>query len=365
MGTVNQDIADALVDHRLAVLRFEGATTRDIVNAWLEATENLVKEAERIKRRARNTDRALTRTERRRLQDIRRSLGVSMATLSAEMEARMTAALTEVATVEVAVVASTIEAALPQVDGAAALRIAQAPPADIARAVSDPIGGNVWTARLARDLADANAELQAVIANAIDEGRSIPRTANALEAVTDIRQTYKGRFTAIARTEVQRVANTAAADTYRRNRDVVGSVQYLATLDSRTCAVCAPLHNKVFPLEPDGSVPTLIPGTPYRAPPIHPNCRCFLAPISKTFRDLGLDIDDPLERDRADGRQAINMDFESWLRRQPRSTQVEVLGEKRARLWRGNRLKLEQFSDRGRLLNLGQLRARYPGRVPA
>lgn len=363
--TTNEDIADALVLRRLSVLRYEQGVAADMIAQWDEYTEALIREAQRIQRRARNTKRPLTRGEKARLSAIRKELDAGLSDLREGLTDTLGSALQEVSETEGAAVAEAFRVALPEADPPDALAVAVVPPSDLARAISDPIGGRVWTARLAADLVEANGALSSVIARSVIEGASMPEAARALRDVSGIRETYRGRFTAIARTEVQRVANAAAADTYRANRDIVSGVQYLATLDSRTCLVCAPLHNQIIPLNPDGSLPVLIPGTPYHMPPVHPRCRCFLAPVVKPLTELGIDLRSASARDRLDGKKAINMDFDQWLKRQGAGVQNDILGPKRADLWRSGAVELEQFSDAGKVLSLGDLRARYPAMVPA
>jgi hypothetical protein len=90
------------------------------------------------------------------------------------------------------------------------------------------------------------------------------------------------------------------------------------------------------------------------------NCRCFYAPVTRSWREMGLDIDDPGHRRRMDGKRPENMDFESWLKRQPVERQVEVFGPARHDMWSNGRLRMDRFSDQGRVLNLGELAARYP-----
>lgn len=51
----------------------------------------------------------------------------------------------------------------------------------------------------------------------------------------------------------------------------IKTYQYYATLDERTCPTCGELHGLVFPMTAFEIGAT--------APPIHPNCRCFITPI--------------------------------------------------------------------------------------
>ena len=64
----------------------------------------------------------------------------------------------------------------------------------------------------------------------------------------------------LVRTSVNQVANAAAMQTYEANQDITSRYKYVATLDSRTSAICRALDGKEFPY---GKGPT---------PPQHFNC---------------------------------------------------------------------------------------------
>jgi SPP1 gp7 family putative phage head morphogenesis protein len=73
----------------------------------------------------------------------------------------------------------------------------------------------------------------------------------------------------MARTVTNAVANNAKEEFYRENSDVLVGVEILATLDGRTCPVCAGLDRTRYGF--DEPHPTL---------PIHHNCRCVLLPVT-------------------------------------------------------------------------------------
>ncbi|MEK9722309.1 MAG: minor capsid protein [Rhodospirillaceae bacterium] len=95
-------------------------------------------------------------------------------------------------------------------------------------------------------------------------GESIDDAVRRLERVTEA---GRAKLETTARTAIQTASNQAAAESYRRNADVLDGVRWLATLDDRTCPQCGPLDGEVM----DSQRPRLV-------PPLHPNCRCVLAP---------------------------------------------------------------------------------------
>jgi SPP1 gp7 family putative phage head morphogenesis protein len=72
------------------------------------------------------------------------------------------------------------------------------------------------------------------------------------------------RAEVIARTETMRAVNGAAWDRYKQYG--VEQVEWLTALDDRQCDECEELNGKIFPID---EAPDL---------PVHPNCRCTLAP---------------------------------------------------------------------------------------
>ena len=58
----------------------------------------------------------------------------------------------------------------------------------------------------------------------------------------------------LVRTSINQVSNTAALNVYKANSDVTKKYRYVATLDSRTSAVCSALDGRIFTYE-DGPKP--------------------------------------------------------------------------------------------------------------
>lgn len=176
----------------------------------------------------------------------------------------------------------------------------------------------------------------------------------------------------ITRRGAQTLANTATAavfngtlqELYTRNRRIVRTELYVATLDSRTTPICRSLDGKVFPV---GEGPR---------PPIHMNCRSVRVPVidgrgvgtrpadAATERELA-GLRGPARRRavaRLVGQVPADTTYAQWLRRQASAFQNEVLGPTRARLFRRGEVDLDGFvDDRGRELTLRQLYEREPG----
>ena len=340
MGTVNEDAASSLIDHRLAVLRYESGTIADLLSTYDRALASVTTELEAAYSRL-LAGLEVDDRQRLRLEALRADLMDKMRDLNAAQVATMNERLAEIAAAERAYLGRTLFAVI-------GLPLASVPSEQVALMLTDAIGGAVWRDRLAVDLIAVEGGLRSALGEALARGLSTNRTAALLRGL-NIPQTYRGRLVAIARTETQRVANQVALATYQRNADVLDAVQWLATLDRRTCPVCGSLHNAVYPLV--GGIPVGL----ERAPPAHPRCRCFLAPVVKSWRDLGITTDP-----RYDGTPAPDITFEAWLRAQPAATADDVFGKGVAARWRSGDLRLDQLVSNLRPLTLGELSARYP-----
>ncbi len=97
----------------------------------------------------------------------------------------------------------------------------------------------------------------------------------------------------MARTLCAGISNQAKDQFYRDNQDIIPQVEWLDTLDGRTCPSCAGLSRKRYKTE-----------EPHPVPPLHPQCRCVLLPVTE-LTDLGEDVP----------RAAANADFDAEAKR--------------------------------------------------
>ena len=159
---------------------------------------------------------------------------------------------------------------------------------------------------------------------------------------------------AMVRTSVNQVANAASQAVYTQNQDISSKYRYIATLDSRTSAICRALDGQEFEY---GKGPT---------PPQHFNCRSTTVPIID-YERLGIPPPKPGKRRSRDGLVPANQSYGQWLHNQSKETKADVLGPEKVpyfnRLARkyGPTNAIRRFvSDDGTELTLEQLRRRYP-----
>jgi SPP1 gp7 family putative phage head morphogenesis protein len=156
---------------------------------------------------------------------------------------------------------------------------------------------------------------------------------------------------ALVRTSINQVANTASQQVYEANQDITKKYRYVATLDTRTSAICRALDGREFEY---GKGPT---------PPSHFSCRSTTVPI------IDPDILPPsttATRASKYGQVPINQSYGEWLAKQPRSVQTDALGPGKVAYFNkladkyGPRDAIAKLvRDDGSELTLEQLRKRY------
>lgn len=153
------------------------------------------------------------------------------------------------------------------------------------------------------------------------------------------------RIDALVRTALAHSQNIARELTYEANDDLIKGVQIVATLDNRTSLICMNYDGRVFE-----------PGEGER-PPFHPNCRTTTVPVLKSWKELGIDLDEAPEGTRAsmDGQVPAATRFPQWLEQQPAERQIEVLGRARWEAWKDGKVTLGQLSVRSDVPTLAEL----------
>lgn len=180
------------------------------------------------------------------------------------------------------------------------------------------------------------------------------------EPVQGFMEVTRRNAEALVRSATQATAQAAREITYGQNADVLKGIMWMATLDSRTTVGCAARDGLLYSV---GDHQPIGHSLPWESGPgnRHWGCRSTSAPITKSFRDLGIDVDEapPGTRASMNGQVPQDTTFDGWLRRQPKAVQDDVLGPGRADLWRENKLSFRDLLDgNGRELTLTELRAR-------
>ena len=154
---------------------------------------------------------------------------------------------------------------------------------------------------------------------------------------------------------IMQIANDARMATYKENADIMKGFEWLATLDGNTCIECMAYSGAQWDMEGKPIKGDLL----LKNPPLHPNCRCVLTSITKTYKELGLNINEMPPGTRASdlGQVPADMSMDSFLRRHDTEYLNDLLGPGRAKLFQDGKITLRQLVDgTGRPLRLDELR---------
>jgi hypothetical protein len=177
---------------------------------------------------------------------------------------------------------------------------------------------------------------------------------------------YSDSIIEIDRRHAESVVRTALSHTagftrdrfYSENGDLIKAVTWGATLDSRTSETCRIRDGKRYANDTHKPIGHQLPwlGGPGRA---HWGCRSVSVPVMKSYRELGLDIEEftPSTRASMDGQVPADMTYGEWLKKQSATRQDDILGATRGKLFRDGGLPIERFAtDKGKWLTLDELR---------
>lgn len=229
----------------------------------------------------------------------------------------------------------------------------------------DPIQGaplKDWFKRQAEDTQNRIMDAIRLGAAQSETNGQIVRRLRGLTQTTvgrSVEQASRANLNAIVRTAVQTVAANASDKTYEANSEIFSKWEHISTLDSRTTVQCAVRDGLTWDYQTREPIGHKV---PFQRPPIHWSCRSRLMPITKSFRELGFDVDDfkPSTRASMDGQVSAGTDFNKFLDKKGPEFADEVLGKGRADLYREGKITFTQLLDpQGNPLSLAELQRKY------
>lgn len=132
------------------------------------------------------------------------------------------------------------------------------------------------------------------------------------------------RALTIARTETLDAHRAGAAVADRANTDILAGWVWMASLSTRTCSACWGMHGQEFPITQSG-------------PEGHQNCRCARVPKTKTWAELGFDIEEP---------PSLMPDAETVFDGLSASTQRDILGPRRHDAWKAGDYPINSWATK-------------------
>lgn len=186
------------------------------------------------------------------------------------------------------------------------------------------------------------------IVQTIRDGVTLGQTSEEITSnIKNLTKLQQRQAATLARTVTNYTSVQAREVVMRENPDITNSYRWIATLDGRTSLICASRDQQIFKESNESP-----------KPPAHFNCRSTIAPVVEG------DSPDQFRAALGDsGAQQVSKStrYETWLRRQSRAFQTEVLGVTRAKLFREGRISIGRFVDsQGATLTLDQLRKLEP-----
>lgn len=373
MPTMNEALFDASVRHQIKVLRF---TKGEVARA-----EALLRQSDQeIVALLRNSD--LTEWSEKRLKaqlaEIRR-LRVAVAAQVKEQIAKQAEefALNE-SNWELDTLAATSPVLLP---------LNAVTPQVLKAVAGSPVNGVPLDGWLGQMVSSDVTKVEQALRLGILQGETKDQM---VRRVLDLADVNRANASTIVRTTYNHVSNASKQAVWSQNADILEGVRWSAVLDGRTSPVCRSRDGEVFPVE---SGPR---------PPAHPNCRSQVVPVVRGEKVVG---DRPFVRDsrtrdvrekdfRAEAKEAAGpawadmsaaqrnaavkarreawtaenigsvpstTNYDTWLRRQPKAFQDDVLGKGRGQLFRDG-MTLDKFVDEtGRQYSLAELKAETMG----
>ena len=194
---------------------------------------------------------------------------------------------------------------------------------------------------------------------AVIEGETNPQIVSRLKGALDIKN--NNNIKTIVRTAVATVTNQVRMETYKENSDVFKGWEWSGTLDSKIRPEHLLLDGSEWDLNGKGLNEK---GKKYkfRKSPDGWNCRCLLLPITKSFKELGLDIDEiPAgTRSSIDGYVSSNLSASDWFESKSKSFQEEYLGKSRYQLFKDGKITFSDLvNQNGKTLTVKQLKEKY------
>lgn len=338
MPTFNEQLADKTTERSLVIARAGAGSAKKIVKMMQEMERDIVSRLPEINGEM---------TRARLLKQLKIIRGV-IADYYGEIATVSDADLAEIAKIEGRWQVYTINN-IAGVDIASVL-----PPMAVFEELAKEslIVGNVASDWWAQQSVKLQNDFQRVVQLGLSQAETNQQITKRFKEVSGIAQ--RNAY-ALVKTATQSVAINARDTSMQANSDLIAAKVSMATLDSHTSLLCASYDKAEYNLQNE---PINGNKKPYIAIPRHINCRSYWSYATKSFAELGLDIEDfkPSTRASMDGQVPAQKTFEQFLEGKSQAWQDEYLGKGRAQLWRDGKITLsDMVSGTGREITLDEL----------
>lgn len=358
MATVNERLADEAIRHAVYFDRYTRGVVNRLIALLNRVDANLAAELQRALQDVTPSDFRIDR-----LESLMTSVRQINAQLYSQIGMELTAEIRRAVEYELGYQLELFDDVLPaQIKPMfSAITVEQAYAAAMAR----PFQGRLLRDVLTEMGEDKARRVRRAIAEGYAQGKTTPeivrsiRGTRALQYRDGIIEMDRRHVETITITALHSTAATARDQLYEANADLIKAVVWTSTIDLLTTPECRIRDGKRYTLDrkPVGH------SIPWGAGParLHMRCRSVSVPVTKSWRELGVDIDEfePATRASMDGQIPAETTYPQWLAKQSAARQDDVLGPTRGKLLREGGLKVEEmYGNRGQWLTLDQLRAR-------
>lgn len=337
-----QALQDSILRHSLQLLRLSAGEQADVDKILVELTEEL-----RLLMQTADLTDATKRDLAKLIAQAEEAIGTGYLRAGASVDTHTLAVIVAEQTQEL--VENVIPAQVRLPTAAQLLSLSN-------NVLIDGAPSSAWWARQGEDTAFRfAAQVRQGVVNGETQERIVQRIVGR-RGEPGIMDVARRNARSLVHSSVMTAANQARLATFRKNSRLIAGVRWLATLDGHTCPRCAALDGQAWNLDGEKLKGTTV---AFMTPPIHFGDRCVLSPVPKTFRDIGLNIDEPDEGERASSLGPVHgkTTFDDFLRRQSPEFVNSVLGKERAALWASGKITVRDLvSGTGRELSLNELR---------
>jgi len=338
--TANDEIRDRAIAHQIYLLRYESGVTRKILQVLSKADKDLVAQLSDLE-----STMSIAEIDAR-LEGIRNIISASWDYASLDLENELAALAEYEANHQEQVIRDSTPVELNIVSPSAETLIAAVE--------SKPFEGKILKEWIDKLDEDSYIRIRDAVRMGIVEGESYGQITKRVIGTKALN--YSDGVTALNMRQAQALVSTAVAHTanearqtfYGANDDLIKGVQWISTLDARVTPVCQSRDGTVYPVD-SGS-----------RPPAHFRCRSSTTPVLKSWKELGIDMEEAPAGTRAsmDGQVPEAETYQTWLKKKSAAFQDDVLGPTRGKLFREG-MPLDRFVDQsGKEYTLKQLRSK-------
>lgn len=345
--SADPEVVDAILGHQLDLLRLEAGTRARVLRLLADLQRDLT---------AKIDAGGLTDWSKARIQALLRQANETIDSYYLRIQGELELTMSGVAQAQAAHISDlltiSVSASLPTETFFARL---------VSNVLIHGAPSAAWWERQSESLAFKFANVVRQGATAGMTGEEIVRriTGSPRLGIPGIMEVSRSQARGLVHTSIQTVANASRMETFRKNKDVVKGVRQLSTFDSHTTLTCISYDDQTWDLDGKTTGKTVLPfvndGGSADGVPRHWGCRSVLVPETKTFRELGVDMDELPRAPRPGGKS-----MDDFLAGRTTEQLDEQLGKGRADLYRRGVITREQLLNlSGNPLSLAQLLKKY------